>query len=137
MYRSDLTLSERLLADLWGVFPDVHAMWTQTILAKLHEIGEAPWADWYGRPLNARDLARLLHPFGAPTFYVRVGEVVKKGYRRADLHDAWSRYPPPPGPPPEGKRYKRYLRYTAGQRGWGMPALLLAFWLHATDDPPL
>lgn len=134
---ADLTLSERLLADLWDVFGGADAMWTEKILAVLHGIGEAPWGDWYGRPLNPRDLAKLLHPFGAESTDVRVGGVVKKGYRRADLHDAWSRYPPPPGPPPEGGSATSATWATPQVSDDGDVACSASHPLHATGDPPL
>ena len=52
----------------------------------------------FGRPLNARDLARLLRPYGVTSTDVKAAGVNKKGYRREHLHDSWSRYlPPEPG----------------------------------------
>ena len=61
---ADSTLGERLLADLRAVFGTADSMHTESILDGLHKISEAPWADYFGRPLNARDLARLLRPYG-------------------------------------------------------------------------
>ena len=60
---ADSTLGERLLADLRDVFGTADAMHTETILDGLHKISEAPWSDYFGRPLNARDLAKLLRPW--------------------------------------------------------------------------
>ena len=54
----------RLLADLRDVFGDADKRCTETILAALHGIAEAPWGDWSGQALNARDLAKLLKPYG-------------------------------------------------------------------------
>jgi hypothetical protein len=95
----DTTLGERLLADLRDVFGDKDAMHGAVILEALHKIEEAPWADWYGRPLNARDLARLIAPYGVKSVDVKDGGVNKKGYRREHLHDPWSRYISPPKDP--------------------------------------
>ena len=67
----------------------------------------------FGRPLNARDLAKLLKPYGVRSVDVKVDGVTRKGYRREHLHDPWTRYLPPAA---RGKRYLRYLRYRAGQR---------------------
>jgi hypothetical protein len=92
---ADATLGERLLADLHDVFGDAGAMHVETILGKLHEISEAPWGDWYGRPLNARDLAKLLRPYGVRSLGVKLGGLTLKGYRREHLHDPWTRYLPP------------------------------------------
>ena len=63
---ADGTLGERLLADLRDVFGTADSMHTESILDGLHKISEAPWADYFGRPLNARDLARLLRPSASP-----------------------------------------------------------------------
>jgi Protein of unknown function (DUF3631) len=91
---ADSTLGERLLADLQDVFGGADAMHTEAILTGLHKISEGPWADWYGRPLSARDLARLLQPYAVRSVDVKAGGVNKKGYRREHLHDPWSRYLP-------------------------------------------
>ncbi len=90
--------SERLLADLRGVFGTAQTLWTVTILERLANLDEAPWGDWYGRPLNARDLAKLLRLYGVKSKNVREGGVGEslKGYAVADFTDAWRRYVPPP-----------------------------------------
>lgn len=90
----DTTIGERLLADLRTVFGEREAMHGATILEALHGIEEAPWADWYGRPFNARDLAKLLRPYGVRSQDVKVADVNRKGYRRDALYDAWRRYLP-------------------------------------------
>jgi hypothetical protein len=95
---SDTTLGARLLADLRDVFGDRDAMHGETILDALHRIGEAPWNDYFGRPMNARDVAKLLKPYGVSPVQVKVGGEGRKGYRREHLHDPWTRYlPPVPG----------------------------------------
>jgi hypothetical protein len=92
---TDTTLGARLLADLREVFGDADAMHGDTILGALHKVSEAPWGDYYGRPLNARDLAKLLKPYQVPPVDVKVGGINRKGYRREHLHDPWTRYLPP------------------------------------------
>jgi hypothetical protein len=92
---ADTTLGERLLADLRAVFGDEDSLHTETILSGLHKIGESPWGDWYGRPLNPRDLAGLLKPFSVSSVNVKLDRVTKKGYRREDLHEPWTRFLPP------------------------------------------
>jgi hypothetical protein len=67
---------------------------TEAILDKLHKIDGSPWTDWYGRLLNARDLAKLLRPHGVRATDVKVDGRALKGYRRDHLH-AWTRYLPP------------------------------------------
>jgi uncharacterized protein DUF3631 len=46
----------RLLSDMREVFGESDSLWTRTILGRLHDIPEAPWGDWYGKPLNDRGL---------------------------------------------------------------------------------
>jgi hypothetical protein len=94
----DTAAGVRLLADLRQVFQaaDTEALYTSTILEALHQLEDAPWADWYGHPLTTRDLARLLRPYQVESKNVRergTGQP-RKGYARADLQDAWARYVP-------------------------------------------
>ena len=88
----------RLLADLRQVFQaaDAEALYTSTILEALHQLEDAPWADWYGHPLTTRELAKLLRPYQVESKNVREQGTgpAAKGYARADLHDAWARYVP-------------------------------------------
>jgi hypothetical protein len=93
----DASAGVRLLGDLREVFGNEDALYTTTILDRLHKLEDAPWADWYGRPLSTRDLARLLRPYQVRSKSVRehgTGASLK-GYARADLHDAWQRYVAP------------------------------------------
>jgi Protein of unknown function (DUF3631) len=94
----DSTASVRLLADLRDLFDqaDADALYTTTILERLHKIDDAPWADWYGRPLTTRELAKLLRPYGAGPKDVREHGTgpQRKGYTRTDLYEPWSRYLP-------------------------------------------
>jgi len=92
---TDTSLGARLLADLRDVFGDADAMHGDAILEALHGIAEAPWADYFGKPLNARGLARLLKPYGVASVQVKIGGDGRKGYRREHLHDSWTRYLPP------------------------------------------
>lgn len=98
------TLGVRLLGDLRQVFDDHGAdvLPTEVILAALLDLDESPWGNLRGHPLDARGLARRLReyqrgddnsePIKAVT--IRVGDKTPKGYRREDLHDAWTRYLP-------------------------------------------
>ena len=92
---TDTTLGARLLADFRDVFGDADAMHGETILNALHKISEAPWGDYFGRPMNARDVAKLLKPYGVASVDVKLDGVNRKGYRREHLHDPWTRYLPP------------------------------------------
>jgi hypothetical protein len=54
----------RLLSDLRDVFDADEVLSTELILTKLHRLDESPWGDWYGKPLDARGLAKLVKPYG-------------------------------------------------------------------------
>jgi hypothetical protein len=94
----DTAAGVRLLADLRQVFhaADAEALYTSTILEGLHQLEDAPWADWYGHLLTTRDLAKLLRPYQVESKNVREHGTgaPRKGYARIDLHDAWGRYVP-------------------------------------------
>jgi hypothetical protein len=92
---TDTSLGARLLADLREVFGDTDAMHGETILGALCKISEAPWGDYFGKQLSARDMAKLLRPYGVSSVDVKVDGVNRKGYRRDHLHDPWTRYLPP------------------------------------------
>ena len=91
------SLGVRLLTDLRAFFlkNQSDAAWTVDILAALHNLEEAPWADLRGKPLDARKLATLLHPYGVKAKQVKIGTANQRGYTRVDLGDAWTRYLPP------------------------------------------
>jgi hypothetical protein len=93
----DTVAGVRLLADLRHIFQaaDAEALYTSTLLEALHQLEDAPWADWYGHPLTTRDLAKLLRPYQIESKNLREhGGSPRKGYGRADLLDAWARYMP-------------------------------------------
>jgi Protein of unknown function (DUF3631) len=94
----DTAASVRLLADLRQIFQaaDAEGLYTSTILDALHKLEDAPWADWYGHPLTTRDLAKLLRPYQVESKNIREHGIgaPRKGYVRADLQDAWTRYVP-------------------------------------------
>ena len=91
------SLGVRLLTDLREVFGDAKEMFTEAVLAHLLSLVEAPWSDLRGKPLDPHRMAKLLKPYGVKPDQLRVGGDVRKGYRRADLEDAWLRYLPAEG----------------------------------------
>lgn len=88
------SLRVRLLRDLHLVFGDHLAMWTGDILTELHALDESPWQSLGGEPLSSLRLAGLLREHGIRSQDVRFADVVRKGYRRSDLWEAWERYCP-------------------------------------------
>ncbi len=87
-------LAQKLLADLraiWG--DDERHLPTAVILERLACLDESPWADYFGRSLTPRDLARLLKPFGVKSKPIRMpGGSVPRGYSRDDLWSSWAKY---------------------------------------------
>jgi hypothetical protein len=94
---ADPSLGIALLRDLRAVWDGKEGMPTEELLRRLVALDESPWGDLRGKPLDARGLARRLRPYGVRPTNVRVGEEVRKGYLRADLHSEWRRYLPDPG----------------------------------------
>lgn len=92
------SLGVRLLADLRTIFDatQLDQLSTEQILEKLHAIIESPWGDLRGKPLDPRGLARRLKDYDVKPTTIRLAMSTPKGYRRCDLHDAWSRYLPAP-----------------------------------------
>lgn len=89
------SLGVRLLKDVRLAFDQQSALPTESLLARLNKMDEAPWGDLRGKPLDARALARLLKPYGVSPATIRTdGSTTMKGYRQSDLHDAWQRYLP-------------------------------------------
>jgi hypothetical protein len=93
-----ISLGIRLLADLRDIFDGARALTTEDILAQLHALDAALWADLKGQPLDARGLARLLDPYDITPAKVKVAGQALQGYRAEHLADAWTRYLPPPDP---------------------------------------
>ena len=91
------TLGIRLLEDVRTSFNyvDGGAVSTETLLTHLHDLDESVWADLRGKPLDARGLAKMLGKYDVKPTVIRLGAGTVRGYRREDLHDAWSRYLPP------------------------------------------
>ena len=87
----------QLLADLRRYFDGGKATSypTTTLLQYLTEMDEAPWPTYAkGKPMTARHLARILHPYGILPQNIRVGNTVPKGYNVSDFADAFARYLP-------------------------------------------
>lgn len=94
-HQKPATLGIRLLTDLRTAFADEPVVATSELLDRLHAMDGAPWASIKGQPIDARFLANMLRKYEVPTNRThRVQGVVVKGYRAADLADAWTRYVP-------------------------------------------
>ena len=94
----DLSTGIRLLADIRAVFDEhqVDHLSTTDLLNDLHDIEEAPWGEWYGKPFTSRGLAKLLAPYRVRPVQRRpgTGSAPMRGYFRSEFIDSWSRYLP-------------------------------------------
>lgn len=95
-----VSVGMRLLADIRDAFGAEDHIGTGDLLHRLHEMDDAPWADWYGAPLSARGLAKLLGPYRVLPVLRRVRGERHRGYFAADFADAWARYVLLPSPAP-------------------------------------
>lgn len=89
-----VSVGMRLLADIKDVFGDESHLTTADLLHRLHDLEDAPWEDWYGKPLTGRGLAKLLGPYRVMPTLRRVAGQPSRGYFRSELEDAWARYVP-------------------------------------------
>jgi putative DNA primase/helicase len=91
----DDTASVLLLADLQQLFAEkkVEKLLTESILGMLSTLDERPWPAWHkGKPLSARQMAKLLRPFGIHSKDLMTDTGTKKGYTLEDCRDAFARY---------------------------------------------
>jgi hypothetical protein len=95
----EVSIGMRLLADIQAAFAGRDHVPTADLLTDLHAVEDGPWGEWYGKPLTARGLARMLEPYGVRPTNTRLAGVMTRGYWRADLEDAWSRYVGASAPP--------------------------------------
>jgi Protein of unknown function (DUF3631)/Toprim-like len=91
----DDSIGVRLLSDIRRCFDERGAdrLTTAELLGALCADDEAPWGDWYGKPLSARTLAKLLKPYHVRPSSVKMPDgSTPKGYLREWLEDAFHRY---------------------------------------------
>jgi hypothetical protein len=89
----DDSIAVQLLTDIRRVFDaNGNRIATANLLAALANDEEAPWAEWYGKPITARGIAKLLHPFRIKTMAVWVDGEKARGFKREQFEDAWKRY---------------------------------------------
>jgi hypothetical protein len=106
---SDVTsIGVRLLADIKRIFDEdgCDSILSATLVVRLKEDTEQPWAEWKGKGLTQNSLAVLLGGgggrgrasrggFGIRSDTVRPSPGVQgKGYKRSQFEDVWSRYLP-------------------------------------------
>ena len=85
----------QLLEDLRDLFHEDggDALFTETILTALAELTDRPWPEWKnGKPMTARQLAKLLGRYRVKSKTVWRGEKSAKGYDLTDLKEPIARY---------------------------------------------
>jgi hypothetical protein len=100
----ELSIGTRLLADIRDAFDEQGSdhLSTASLLDLLHDMEDAPWGDWYGKPLSARNLAKLLEPYRVRPLQRRIHGQPQRGYWRSEFEDAWARYTLTPTPGTSG-----------------------------------
>jgi hypothetical protein len=83
----------RLLGDIQHVFEvnGAQRFRTSDLIGELCKIEESPWGDWFGKPITAHALSKLLQPFQIKTLPVWVDGKTVRGYKREQFEDAWAR----------------------------------------------
>lgn len=97
----------QLLADLRALFDarGVDRLASAEIVDALAKMEDRPWPEWKaGRPITARQLARLLAPFGIRPTKIRFGDATSQGYSLEAFEDAFRRYLPRDPEQPEHSR---------------------------------
>jgi hypothetical protein len=89
--REDDSLTAELLRDLRTIFETNQHIKTGDLLALLHAIDESPWADYFGKPLSAHGLSRLLKPYRIKTQAVWIDGSTVRGYKADQFADAFAR----------------------------------------------
>jgi putative DNA primase/helicase len=87
----------QLLADLRDLFHEKRAesLSSEAITKSLGQLEDRPWPEWaHGKPLSARQLARLLKPFGIAPRKIRTSAGPCQGYVLEEFRDAFARYLP-------------------------------------------
>jgi len=101
----DASLGVRLLTDVRAVLiaEGTDRLSTETLLAKLCAMAEAPWADLRGKHLDARSLGRRLGMYDVHSHQFKVAGEKVRGYsipgsdeHGGGLYDAFARYLPHP-----------------------------------------
>lgn len=91
------TLGIKLLADIRTVMGASDRISTVELLAGLHALETAPWANIKGEPIDSRFLAKVLAKYDISTNNtLKIGGMAVKGYQTRHLHDAFERYLPAP-----------------------------------------
>jgi len=111
----DSSVRVQLLADIKMLFAErgVTRLPSVIIVEHLASLEARPWPEWrHGKPITARQLARLLSAFGISPGTVRDGNNTPKGYKLSQFADTFSRYIPSlSATPPQAAENKGYSEF--------------------------
>jgi hypothetical protein len=90
--RDDDSVTARLISDISDVFEaeQDQPLKTGDLLEGLHAIEESPWGDWYGKPLSAHGLSKLLKSYRVKTMPVWADGKTVRGYKVDQFSDAFA-----------------------------------------------
>ena len=83
----DGSVTERLLADIAATFSVDDRLASVELCNRLAGIEEAPWGDWYGKPLDQRHLARVSVIARIKPKQIWVDGTNRRGYERQQFED--------------------------------------------------
>jgi hypothetical protein len=91
--REDDSITAQLLRDIHTVFSNGTGtrLCTTDLIEHLSRIEESPWGDWYGKPITAQKLSKLLKPHRIKTMSVKVEGETVRGYKVEQFADAFHR----------------------------------------------
>jgi hypothetical protein len=91
----DQSIRVQLLADIYSIITErnVEHLSSVDLVDALNQLPDRPWCEFnHGKPITQRGLAKLLGPFAITPKQMRIGGDKTRGYAKADLEDAFSRY---------------------------------------------
>jgi hypothetical protein len=91
--RQDDSVTAKLIRDIDTAFRESgeERLRTSDLIEHLSRIEESPWGDWYGKPITAQQLSKLLKPYRIRTMPVRVHGEVVRGYKLEQFTEAFRR----------------------------------------------
>jgi hypothetical protein len=92
--RRDDSTTAILIRDIHGIFVEVSDdhIKSSDLLARLHEIEDSPWGDWYGKPITVQKLSSLLSIYGIRTMSVWIQGATERGYKIEQFSEAFSQF---------------------------------------------
>ena len=87
-----LTSGVELLSHIRDAFLEADKIHTDTLLRRLIDREESPWADIRGKPLADRGLAERLRSYRIKSRDVKISGLNRKGYFKADFEQSWKSY---------------------------------------------